>query len=73
MNFPEWAKINPVTPEVAYAGVYLERHGQQFGENFQAGEAIDKASKIICDFFDETEDWEHQIRRINILGYSDWT
>ena len=73
MNFPDWAKLNPVTPEVVYAAGYLERLGGSFGETFGIGDAIDKAAKTLCDRFDETEDWARQIRRINILGYSDWT
>ncbi len=62
-----------MSPEVTYAAEFLRRHGEIFGHTFSTGDAVDKAAKTLCDRFDKTEDWARQIRRINILGYSDWT
>jgi hypothetical protein len=74
MNFPDWAKTQArLAPEIVYAGNYLDHHGQIFGHDFSTDDAVDKAAKVACEFLDEAEEWERQIRRIRWLGYSDWT
>lgn len=62
-----------MSPETLYASVYLEHHGHVFSENFNAGDAIDTAAKMVCEFFDEELNWEEQIKFIRITGFSDWT
>jgi hypothetical protein len=72
MNFPEWAKISKVAPEVAYAGEYNERTGGIFGHTFGASDAVDKAAKTFCEYLEDGEDWEKLISKVR-YGFQDWT
>ena len=56
MNFREWVEKQSeyfLVPEVIYAAEFLEYRGEIFGIGFQVCDAIDKATKMYCDFLDE--------------------
>lgn len=58
MLLSEWSiKTNTqVDSEVLYAGSLLEKYGFLFGRDFDAGSAVEKATKLIIECMDEEED-----------------
>jgi hypothetical protein len=76
MKIREWATTQSehfIVSEVIDAGEILEHYGEVLGQNFNVGNAIDRAAEMLCVFFDEEENWEDRIKKIKEIGYSDWT
>jgi len=63
-----------LAPEVEYAVIYLQRHGEVFGISFRLDNAVSKAAEMVTVWLDEELDWEN-VKKMTRLGipFEDWT